>query len=82
MFTWNLGRRQHSHSLLFSIVVKAARTLGDDVFIVIQRDDVCSKEQSCPGQGLWEQCDHGPAGGVGRGRILLNFPEHGTGKLS
>ena len=25
------------------------------------------KAQSCPGHGLWEQCDHGPAGGVGRG---------------
>ena len=54
-------------TLLFSIVVMAARTLGDDVFIVLGRDDVCMKEQSCPGHGLWEQCDHGPAGGVGRG---------------
>ena len=38
-------------SLLFSIVVMAARTLGDDVFIVLRRDDVCMKEQSCPGHG-------------------------------
>ena len=61
-------------TLLFSIVVMAARTLGDDVFIVLRRDDVCMKEQSCPGHGLWEQCDHGPAGGVGRGGIVLNLP--------
>ena len=54
-------------SLLFSIVVMAARTLGDDVFIVLRRDDVCMKEQSCPGHGLWEQCDHGPSGGNGEG---------------
>ena len=54
-------------SLLFSIVVMAARTLGDDVFIVLRRDDVCMKEQSCPGHGLWEQCDHGPSGGNGGG---------------
>ena len=53
-------------SLLFSIVVMAARTLGDDVFIVLRRDDVCMKEQSCPGHGLWEQCDHGPSGGKRR----------------
>ena len=61
-------------TLLFSIVVMAARTLGDDVFIVLRRDDVCMKEQSCPGNGLREQCDHGPAGGVGRGGIVLNLP--------
>ena len=60
-------------TLLFSVVM-AARTLGDDVFIVLRRDDVCMKEQSCPGHGLWEQCDHGPAGGVGRGGIVLNLP--------
>ena len=45
----------------------AARTLGDDVFIVLRRDDVCMKAQSCPGHGLWEQCDHGPSGGMGGG---------------
>ena len=61
-------------SLLFSIVVMAARTLGDDVFIVLRRDDVCMKEQSCPGHGLWEQCDHGPSGGKGEGGIVLNLP--------
>ena len=61
-------------SLLFSIVVMAARTLGDDVFIVLRRDDVCMKEQSCPGHGLWEQCDHGPSGGNGEGGIVLNLP--------
>ena len=64
-------------SLLFSIVVMAARRLGDDVFIVLRRDDVCMKEQSCPGHGLWEQCDHGPSGGNGEGGIVL---QHGTGK--
>ena len=32
------------------------------------------KEQSCPGNGLREQCDHGPARGVGRGGIVLNLP--------
>ena len=53
--------------LLSSIVVMAARTLGDDVFIVLRRDDVCMMAQSCPGHGLWEQCDHGPAGGSGEG---------------
>ena len=63
-------------TLLFSIVVMAARTLGDDVFIVLRRDDVCMKEHQrpCPGHGLWEQCDHGPAGEVGRGGIVLNLP--------
>ena len=61
-------------TLLFSIVVMAARTLGDDVFILLRRDDVYMKEQSCPGHGLWEQCDHGPAEGVGRGGIVLNLP--------
>ena len=30
---------------------------------------VVMKEQSCPGHGLWEQCDHGPAGGVVRGEL-------------
>ena len=53
-------------SLLFSIVVMAARTLGDDVFIVLRRDDICMKAQPCPGHGLWEQCE-GLAGGMGRG---------------
>ena len=61
-------------TLLPSIVVMAARTPGDDVFIVLRRDDVCMKEQSCPGHGLWEHCDHGPAGGVGREGIVLNLP--------
>ena len=57
-----------------SIQSQLDTTLGDDVFIVLRRDDVCMKEQSCPGHGLWKQCDHGPAGGVGRGRIVLNLP--------
>ena len=57
-----------------SIQSQLDTTLGDDVFIVLRRDDVCMKEQSCPGHGLWEQCDHGPAGGVGRGGIVLNLP--------
>ena len=57
-----------------SVYLQLDTTLGDDVFIVLRRDDVCMKEQSCPGHGLWEQCDHGPAGGVGRGGIVLNLP--------
>ena len=54
-------------TLLFSIVVMAARTLGDDVFTVLRRDDVCMKEQSCPGHGLWGSVTTGQRGEWGGG---------------
>ena len=57
-----------------SIQSQLDTTLGDDIFIILRCDDICMNEQSCPGHGLWEQCDHGPAGGVGRGGIVLNLP--------
>ena len=39
-----------------SIQSQLDTTLGDDALIVVRRDDLCMKEQSCPGHGL---CDHG-----------------------
>ncbi|CAL8397361.1 unnamed protein product [Boreogadus saida] len=57
-----------------SIQSRLDTTLSEDALIALRRDDVCMKEQSCPGHGLREQCDHGPAGGVGRGGIVLNLP--------
>ena len=39
----------------------------------------CMKEQSCPGHGLWEQCDHGPSGGMGGGGESCSSTEQANG---
>ena len=45
-----------------SIQSQLDTSLGDDVFIVLRRDDVCMKEQSCPGHGLWGSVTTGQRG--------------------